>query len=205
MIACDGANSPVRKMFNIEVDSYTYPFKIEVLIQKREQRVDDCPEMMFESGKTFLLKIPYSNDRAQVVRVIDPKKPPIEMSKIPKGEIEFSAKIPLEKKLSKTFYKNRVLLLGDAAHKMTPFGGRGLNLSIADAKNYASSIDQDLENLNKEAQNRRKIAKKVLRETHFLANNIGRGRIFVVFAIKFLNRYKKFFSKFFLAHLNITK
>ena len=44
---------------------------------------------------------------------------------------------PERQRLAPTFRSGRVLVAGDAAHVMSPFGARGLNSGIADAENLA--------------------------------------------------------------------
>ncbi|KAG9069945.1 hypothetical protein KI688_009271 [Linnemannia hyalina] len=51
------------------------------------------------------------------------------MDNTPKGSM---AKVMLEEKFYKTWYKGRVVLTGDAVHKVLPFGGQGANQCIHD-------------------------------------------------------------------------
>ncbi|KAF9096374.1 hypothetical protein BGX23_011448 [Mortierella sp. AD031] len=51
------------------------------------------------------------------------------MDKTPKGTM---AKVMLEEKFYKTWYKGRIVLTGDAVHKVLPFGGQGANQCIHD-------------------------------------------------------------------------
>ena len=46
---------------------------------------------------------------------------------------------------SKKYVSEGVALIGDAAHPVTPVGGQGANMSIADAVSLAQSIEADLE------------------------------------------------------------
>ncbi|GJJ77195.1 hypothetical protein EMPS_09554 [Entomortierella parvispora] len=51
------------------------------------------------------------------------------MDKTPRGNM---AKVMLEEKFFKTWYKGRIVLTGDACHKVMPFGGQGANQAIHD-------------------------------------------------------------------------
>ncbi|KAF8928406.1 hypothetical protein EDD21DRAFT_188595 [Dissophora ornata] len=59
------------------------------------------------------------------------------MDKTPKGAM---AKVMLEEKFCKTWYAGRVALMGDACHKVVPFGGQGANLAIHDALSFANLL-----------------------------------------------------------------
>tara|TARA_R110001583_G_scaffold2233_31_gene16542 strand:+ start:136 stop:1383 length:1248 start_codon:yes stop_codon:yes gene_type:complete len=58
------------------------------------------------------------------------------------GQIEVLAKgcFPLTRRHANTYQKNRVLLLGDAAHTINPMAGQGVNLGFKDAKALQSVI-----------------------------------------------------------------
>ncbi|KAF9584851.1 hypothetical protein BGW38_004941 [Lunasporangiospora selenospora] len=53
---------------------------------------------------------------------------------------ESMAKVMLEEKYYKTWYSGRVVLTGDACHKVVPFGGQGANQSILDMLTLANLL-----------------------------------------------------------------
>ncbi|KAF9906441.1 hypothetical protein EC991_000688 [Linnemannia zychae] len=61
------------------------------------------------------------------------------MDNTPKGAM---AKVMLEEKFYKTWYKGRIVLTGDAVHKVLPFGGQGANQCIHDVLNLTNLLVQ---------------------------------------------------------------
>ncbi len=60
------------------------------------------------------------------------------------GEIELTHKIrcyPISMLLSKSYYKNRLLLIGDTAHTIHPVAAQGFNLSVYDINALYKSIE----------------------------------------------------------------
>ncbi|MCH9811796.1 FAD-dependent monooxygenase [bacterium] len=202
VVGADGPNSKVRDLSNITYYQYDYEMSLEIenqLVEKEEKAV----QIYFERGKTCAFRFPYSPNYVQVIRALHPKQEAISKEKMEKGTNESVFELKLDHKLCDTFYKDGVLLLGDAAHHMTPFGGRGLNLSIQDAAGYADAIADG--SIILFAKKRRKQAKKVLKETYLFATFVGRGWRFVVWVFRFLHAFPWFFQKLLQKHINITK
>ncbi len=202
IIGADGSNSCVRSLAGIKTKEFTYPFTLEIANQ-RVDKEERMIQLFFEKGKTAALRFPYSLNHVQVIRVMDPKHPSIDKKKTVRGEDESVFNLLLEKKLAATFFQDRVLLLGDAAHHMTPFGGRGLSLSIQDAKIYAKSILDG--SLKKTARRRRLLARRVILETHIIAMMEARGRWLMIIMFKAVNRLQIVFNKLMSLHVNIIK
>ncbi|MCH9620741.1 MAG: Kynurenine 3-monooxygenase [Chlamydiia bacterium] len=202
VIGADGPNSFVRKTVKIPTTKYNYPFRLEIANQKVRVR-EERAQMYFEKGKTCMLRFPYSKDHVQVIRVLSDKKEPISDEKTNIGENESVFVLNLDKSLAKTFYKDRVLLLGDAAHHMTPFGGRALNLSIEDTNHYTKAILKG--QIHQTAKARRKKARRVILETHLLAKSVSQGNRLMLKMFKFFNNHPVFFKKMIKMHINITK
>lgn len=72
------------------------------------------------------------------------------LSTFPKrlGQVEVIAKaaFPLTRRHANTYQKNRVLLLGDAAHTINPMAGQGVNLGFKDVQALQSVISSAIAN-----------------------------------------------------------
>lgn len=58
--------------------------------------------------------------------------------------IEWVSQYRFENSVADTFQRGRVLLVGDAAHRLSPFGGRGMNSGVEDARAVANALTQVL-------------------------------------------------------------
>lgn len=91
------------------------------------------------------------------------------------GEVRWSAQIPLQHRIARTFGASPVFLAGDSAHAHSPAGGQGMNNGILDALNlgwklgFASAAGTPLpELLDSYGQERRLAARRVLALTHVI-------------------------------------
>jgi len=88
-----------------------------------------------------------------------------------------SVEVNLEEKIFSTWYNNRIVLIGDAAHKLLPFGSQGANQAIEDGvvltnclyyyfkdhvKNSQSITSNDFNNIFKKYQDLRKPRVEIL-------------------------------------------
>jgi len=202
VVGADGVKSIVRKFAGIKIKKSKYPFKLEIANQRVRVK-EERAQIYFEKGKTCMLRFPYSDNHVQVIRVLSDKRKPISDAKTNIGENENLFVLELDKFLANTFYRDGILLLGDAGHHMTPFGGRALNLSIEDTNHYAKAIVEG--KIEKAAKARRKRAKTVILETHILAKTVSKGSKMVLWLFKFFGSHPHFFNKMLKMHLNITK
>ncbi|KAF9104597.1 hypothetical protein BGX27_010018 [Mortierella sp. AM989] len=96
------------------------------------------------------------------------------MDATPKGSM---TKVMLEEKIYKTWYSGRVVLTGDAIHKVLPFGGQGASQSIQDVLTLAnmlvdleSNTVPDIENIFQEYQ---RIRAPICRSILQMSNRFG--------------------------------
>ena len=152
LIACDGANSPVRSMMDLDFVGHIFEdnFLIADIVMKADFPAErrfwfDPP---FNPGQSVLLHSQPDN----VWRVdfqlgwdIDKEEEskPENVSKRLKSmfgedaefELEWVSVYTFQCRRMKDFRHNRVLFAGDSAHQVSPFGARGANSGLQDSDN----------------------------------------------------------------------
>ncbi|SDF67680.1 pentachlorophenol monooxygenase/3-(3-hydroxy-phenyl)propionate hydroxylase [Lentzea fradiae] len=151
-IAADGAHSTVRHLLGVPFDGFSFDDRFIIA----DVRVDldfETPERRFyfdppgNAGRQVLLHpqpggvwridwqvaddVELTGDH---VRAVVGDKP---------YEIVWQSTYRFHQRRARTLRVGRVLLAGDAAHVMSPFGARGLNSGICDADNAAWKIAAD--------------------------------------------------------------
>ncbi|MEU5691259.1 FAD-dependent monooxygenase [Actinosynnema sp. NPDC020468] len=153
-VAADGARSTVRELLGVPFDGHSF----EDLFVIADIRVDlghAEPERLFHfdppwhPGRQVLLH-PQPGGVVRVdwqvppgfvlteahVRAVTGDRP---------YEVLWQSTYRFHQRRARRFREGRVLLVGDAAHVMSPFGARGLNSGICDADNAAWKIALDRE------------------------------------------------------------
>lgn len=152
LIACDGAHSAVRKQLNIKLEgkSSANLFLITDIAAKlpfpRERRFyydpasnrnrqilimpqpNDIWRIDWQVGPTVTLEDERSGSLDKRIQAIIGDAP---------YQIVWSSLYRFHNLVAQTFRNKRIFLAGDAAHLMSPFGGRGMNSGVADAEHIA--------------------------------------------------------------------
>tara|TARA_R110002050_G_scaffold190393_1_gene325045 strand:- start:4973 stop:6193 length:1221 start_codon:yes stop_codon:yes gene_type:complete len=163
VVAADGANSQVRQLVNIGVTSWDYQQSAMLINVKTQMPQQDITwqhylpsgpvaflplskEALNNSAKLPLEQNGYASlvwyqQRDEIKRLSSLTNLQLQqeiMAVFPKrlGVIEVLDKgaFPLTRRHANTYQKNRVLLLGDAAHTINPMAGQGVNLGFKDVK-----------------------------------------------------------------------
>lgn len=151
-IAADGAHSEVRRLLGIPFEGFSFEDRFIIA----DVRVDldfATPERRFyfdppwNPGRQVLLhpqpdgvwRIDWQV--AEDVQLTDAHIRAIVGDR--PYEVVWQSIYRFHQRRAKTLRDNRVLLAGDAAHVMSPFGARGLNSGICDADNAAWKIAAD--------------------------------------------------------------
>ena len=164
VIAADGANSHVRQLVNIGITSWDYQQSAMLINVKTQQPQQDITWQQYlptgpvaflplskssfsvensleqsEQGGYASLVWYHQRDEIKRLSVLSNQKLQQEVLAVfPKrlGGVEVLDKgaFPLTRRHANTYQKNRVLLLGDAAHTINPMAGQGVNLGFKDVK-----------------------------------------------------------------------
>jgi 2-octaprenyl-6-methoxyphenol hydroxylase len=158
VIGADGHRSMCRTAAGIGVDSWHYP-QSALTINIGHTRPHDfiSTEFHTESGPFTLVPLPGArssivcvSDTAQIDRLaalddtvlaqqIEQKSHSI----VGKISVEQGrGNFPLAMETARSFGRNRIALIGDAAHRLPPIGAQGLNLGLRDAVTIAELVAQ---------------------------------------------------------------
>ncbi len=149
LVGADGANSQVRAHANIGLTAWDYRHHCLLINVETQTATQDVTWQCFtpKGPRSFL---PLGNQRASLVLYDSPQKIqhlsqlndkdlrqeilmtfPAELGEI---SIIQHASFPLTRRHAQQYFKNRTVLLGDAAHTINPLAGQGVNLGFKDVK-----------------------------------------------------------------------
>lgn len=172
VVGADGANSWLRKQMNMAMISRDYDHHAIVATVKCSQGHKNTAWQVFmpEGPLAFLPLFPESNDTCSIVYSTSPQEAqrltelsPAEFSKEltaasdgKLGVIELVSERfthPLTMRLAQDFVKNRMVLIGDAAHTIHPLAGQGVNLGLLDAAALAQLLSASKDSAQKDFTN----------------------------------------------------
>ena len=158
LIGADGIQSSVRNLSSISSRTWSYN-QTAIVANFSVPETDSCIRQTFTSVGPLAL-LPMNETELTMIWSIDDTRAydylgmnegdfinEIHQSfgeKLP--EIKFSAKrqsFPLKHLSAKTFARDNVFLVGDAAHHIHPLAGLGLNAGIGDVKSLSDLISPD--------------------------------------------------------------
>ena len=160
LIAADGANSKVRQLVSIGTTGWDYQQSAMLInVETQASQENITWQQFFQTGPVAMLPLPgksllggnaslvWYHHRDKIKRLSSLKNTQLEkeiMTAFPKrlGEIKVidKAAFPLTRRHANRYHKNRVLLLGDAAHSINPMAGQGVNLGFKDVSVLSSVI-----------------------------------------------------------------
>ena len=151
LIGCDGAHSTVREQLGIPFSGNTYPERFVLADLQASGELDPAEGRVWLHEKGALAFFPLPEDRyrlvaanspgdwrdlpnlAQCQALVDERGP----GGIRLSDLRWSSTFGIHRREAQRFRRDRVFLLGDAAHIHSPIGGQGMNMGILDAVNLA--------------------------------------------------------------------
>jgi 2-polyprenyl-6-methoxyphenol hydroxylase-like FAD-dependent oxidoreductase len=193
VVGADGRASAVRAAAGLEIGSTTSP--IDVLWFRLKWRPGDPQELVGIVRKGLMMAMIYRGDYWQVAYVVPKGQNPREgsldafkerlVSAQPKlrehvndiGSWDDTSELDVRVDRLKTWWRTGLLCIGDAAHAMSPAGGVGINLAVADAVAAANILcaplregrltDADLAKV----QRRRELPTRIIQAGQVLVQN----------------------------------
>jgi 2-octaprenylphenol hydroxylase len=167
LIGADGANSWVRQQMDMEMFFKDYDHHAIVATVKCPQGHQNTAWQVFlPSGPLAFL--PLTSEKNDVCSIVYSTSPDDANRLVQLDEISFAKELtaasdgklgditlvserftyPLKMRLVQNFVKDRVVLVGDAAHTIHPLAGQGVNLGLLDAIALVDTLIPDSDVLN---------------------------------------------------------
>ncbi|WDE10656.1 FAD-dependent monooxygenase [Thalassomonas haliotis] len=161
LVGADGANSWVRKQINMPLTFRDYDHHALVATVSCEQGHQDTAWQVFlPTGPLAFLPLYQQNlcsivwstspEEAQRLRGLDKAEFAKEITAATDGKlgrVSLESELgcyPLMMRLAQDFVKDKVVLIGDAAHTIHPLAGQGVNLGLLDAAALAQTLTGQL-------------------------------------------------------------
>jgi 3-(3-hydroxy-phenyl)propionate hydroxylase len=153
VVGCDGGRSAVRKLVGIDFPGHSHPDRFLI--------ADIRADLPFPNERRFFFDPPFNPGRQVLIHPQPDRVWRIDWQVPPETDVEeerrsgrldqriraIVGETPYEliwlsnykfhQRVADHFRAGRVLLAGDAAHLMSPFGARGMNSGVQDAENLA--------------------------------------------------------------------
>ncbi len=163
VVACDGRYSKVRKMAGFKAENQSQPMDIAWLRLPRTASDDDSQAGFYTAdgnlcivlNRVDLWQLAYVINKGEFSRL---RKQGVESLREAVGktvpwlqdrvdsilDIDDVHVLNVRADMLDTWYRDGLLLIGDAAHAMSPVGGVGINFAIADAIEAANVLTEPL-------------------------------------------------------------
>ena len=156
LLACDGANSVLRKWTGIEFDGFTYEEKFLCLstVDPVDRRLGDVGLINYMSDPAEWMVLLRAPSAWRVLVAADAATPDAELLSDARKDAVFlrllrdDAQIEtthrtiyrVHQRVARQYRKGRVVLVGDAAHLNNPLGGFGMNAALHDVRNLCGKL-----------------------------------------------------------------
>ncbi len=143
VIGADGVRSAVRAALGVGFPGTRLPKKWSIADVISETWADaESFQVFLNDGSEVVILVPIATHRYRLISnttdALAALPVPMETT-----HVNRTAAFHIDVRQAETYTVGRVHLAGDAAHCHSPFGGRGMNLGIADAADLARRIAED--------------------------------------------------------------
>jgi len=184
LIGCDGMHSTVREQSGVAFAGGEYQQSFVLADVHMRWPLSRDKVTLFYSPKGLVVVAPLPDDRFRIVAtvaeapeapsaqfmqsILDARGPMENPGRI--GEVHWSSRFHIHRRLVQSPRRGRILLCGDAAHVHSPAGGQGMNTGIQDSVSLAQALaatlqDGDEARLDAWAAERHRIARDVVAMT----------------------------------------
>lgn len=147
VIGADGANSKIRALSHIGSTGWDYDQSAMLINVTTEQTQQDITwQQFFQTGPVALLPMPGNNaslvwyhKKDEIKRLSALSNEQLQQEilhhfprRLGHVSVQNKAAFPLTRRHANQYVKNRVVLIGDAAHTINPMAGQGVNLGFKD-------------------------------------------------------------------------
>jgi 2-polyprenyl-6-methoxyphenol hydroxylase-like FAD-dependent oxidoreductase len=185
LLGCDGAHSTVREQLGVAFSGATYPEHFVLADVKVAGNLDHAEAQVWLCREGALAFFPLPEDRWRLIIINSPPdwhdEPSLAQCQalvdergldgLRLGDPRWTAVFRIHRREAARFRKDRVFLLGDAAHIHSPVGGQGMNMGIQDAFNLAWKLSLVVRNgdnpplLDSYEAERKSVDEAVIRQT----------------------------------------
>jgi len=191
VIAADGKNSSIRHLAGIPTREWDYwHHAIVTCVQTEKHHQDTAWQVFTPFGPLAFLPLASNDPNTHYCSIVWSQTPDRakQLMSYPKSyfaaelekAFEFKLgkitapfkryRIPLSQQHAQQYFKNRVVLIGDAAHNIHPLAGLGINLGLLDTKSLSYEIHNKLLHNKRFAVTNQMLTNyKISREPHNLA------------------------------------
>lgn len=157
IVGADGAHSMVREQSMITFDGKSLEDYFFLVDGVPEKQSPSRARYLLDSPSSTVVSVPLPNGRSRVFVRQDKDLPPLSEHNINTyldrtghedlrmKKIDWASEFQVSEKLASTLVKNRVILVGDAAHIHSPAGGQGLNAGIQDGHTLGTALARGAE------------------------------------------------------------
>ena len=149
VVGADGRRSLCREAAGISMETHQYP-QVALTVSMRHSRPHHDTSTEFHNASGPFTLVPLPGNRSSLVWVLDPLDAD-DLIALDDDELSYAierashsilgkievepgrGRFPLTRATARRFARNRIALVGEAAHVIPPIGAQGLNLGLRDA------------------------------------------------------------------------